>query len=108
MSELEYFQLAGHITEKLDNTAEYEDWLTIQNYVEKIQSSLTKEQIAYISLRDTFNKQHQEKDNLIKYLEDKINNMEIEQETEYRHTKDVGMYFAYQDILERVKNNKYD
>lgn len=48
-----------------------------------------------------------EKQKLIKYLEDKINNQDIENETEYGHARDVGMYFAYQDILERVKSGKY-
>lgn len=44
----------------------------------------------------------------IKYLEDKITNQDIENETEYGHARDVGMYFAYQDILERVKSGKYE
>lgn len=64
MSEEEYSQLAGHITEKLDNTAEYEDWLIIQEHVEELQNSLTKEQIAYINLRDSFNKREQENQQL--------------------------------------------
>lgn len=49
-----------------------------------------------------------EKERLIKYLEDKVNKMNIENETEYGHARDVGMYFAYQDILERIKNNNYE
>lgn len=47
------------------------------------------------------------KNKLIKYLEDKMN-MDIENETEYGHARDVGMFFAYQDILERVKSDKYE
>lgn len=48
-----------------------------------------------------------EKQNLIKYIEDKLN-QGIENETEYGHDRDVGMYFAYQDILERIKSGKYE
>lgn len=52
-------------------------------------------------------KRKQNQENLIKYIEDK-KNQEIENETEYGHARDVGMYFAYQDILERIKNNNYE
>lgn len=64
MSEAEYLQLAGHITEKLDNTAEYENWLTIQDYVDELQSNLTKEQLAYINLKKTFDEQYNENQQL--------------------------------------------
>ncbi len=68
MNEMEYSRLAGHITEKLDNSIEYEDWLIIQEYVDELQSNLTKEQLAYINLRDTFNKLHQENQQLKEQL----------------------------------------
>ncbi len=74
MSEIEYSQLAGHITEKLDNTTEYEDWLIIQNYVEELQGNLTKEQLAYINLKDTFNNLQQDNQQL-KIL---VENLELE------------------------------
>ncbi len=64
MSEAEYLQLARHITEKLDNTAEYEDWLMIQDYVDELQGNLTKEQLAYINLKKTFDEQHNENQQL--------------------------------------------
>ena len=31
----DYLELSGKITEKLDNTAEYENWLIIQDYIEQ-------------------------------------------------------------------------
>ena len=43
MNKEEYLKLAGEITEKLDNTAEYENWLTIQDYIDDLQSQLEKE-----------------------------------------------------------------
>ena len=64
MNETEYLQLAGHITEKLDNTAEYEDWLTIQDYIDELQSNLTKEQLAYMNLKKTFDEQYNENQKL--------------------------------------------
>lgn len=54
------------------------------------------------------------KDNLIEYLEDKINKLKDECAS-YGHTidYDIAEYIdikieVYQDILERVKNNNYD
>lgn len=60
MSETEYLQLAGNITEKLDNTAEYEDWLTIQDYIDDLKSQLLKEQLSYAYLRDSFSEKFEE------------------------------------------------
>ena len=37
----DYKQLAGEITEKLDNTAEYESWLIIQEYFDKLLNNIT-------------------------------------------------------------------
>ena len=33
----EYLKMSAEITEKLDNTAEYESWLIIQEYVDFVQ-----------------------------------------------------------------------
>lgn len=33
----EYIKMSAEITEKLDNTAEYESWLIIQSYVDMVQ-----------------------------------------------------------------------
>lgn len=33
----EYIKMSAEITEKLDNTAEYENWLIIQSYVDIVQ-----------------------------------------------------------------------
>ena len=33
----EYLKMSAEITEKLDNTAEYESWLIIQSYVDMVQ-----------------------------------------------------------------------
>lgn len=33
----DYQKLSGEITEKLDNTSTYENWLIIQEYVDKLQ-----------------------------------------------------------------------
>lgn len=73
MSEEEYLQLAGHITEKLDNTAEYEDWLIIQDYVDDLQSGLVKERLAYINLKKTFDEQYEENQQLKSKLEKQSN-----------------------------------
>ena len=60
MNKEEYLKLAGEITEKLDNTAEYENWLTIQDYIDDLQSQLEKEKsirkeaIEYIKNRCEF------------------------------------------------------
>lgn len=37
----DYKKLAGEITEKLDNTAEYESWLIIQDYVDEFLNYIT-------------------------------------------------------------------
>lgn len=37
----DYKKLAGEITEKLDNTAEYENWLIIQDYFDKLLDYIT-------------------------------------------------------------------
>ena len=39
----DYKKLSGEITEKLDNTAEYENWLIIQEYVDRLQHELEQE-----------------------------------------------------------------
>ena len=50
----DYLQLSGKITEKLDNTAVYENWLIIQEYIDRAQQkveqleSIRKEAIEYV------------------------------------------------------------
>jgi hypothetical protein len=36
----DYLQLSGKITEKLDNTAVYENWLIIQEYIDRAQQKV--------------------------------------------------------------------
>ena len=38
----EYLKMSTEITEKLDNTAEYESWLIIQDYVDFVQQKYEK------------------------------------------------------------------
>ena len=60
----------------------------IHNYVSK-------------SYEDTINELQQEKDNLIKYLENTIKQNE-------KDDKKKQGYNFYQDVLERVRSNNYD
>ena len=39
----------------------------------------------------------------IKWLKEKIEHKDIEQETEYGHARDIGYYFALTDILEKYE-----
>lgn len=48
-------------------------------------------------------KKEKEQQKFIKYLKNKIEHQNIEQETEYGHARDIGYYFALTDILEKYK-----
>lgn len=103
MNEIEYSQLAGHITEKLDKTAEYEDWLIIQDYIENLQSNLIKEQLAYKNLRDTFNekcKQLQQRDEVIEKVR-KRSQLEISASS-YQYEKS----HKQQDLVYKVAHER--
>lgn len=124
MNETEYLQLTGHITEKLDNTAEYEDWLTIQDYVDELQSNLTKEQLAYVNLKKTFDKQYNENQQLksqLKQRDEVINEVKntINKMLTVGYSKGTTGYFStgensefgcrakiILDILDKYKNEE--
>jgi DNA repair exonuclease SbcCD ATPase subunit len=55
----DYKQLAGKITEKLDNTAEYESWLIIQEYFDKLYNHITNLQEELEELREDNYAYHQ-------------------------------------------------
>ncbi len=47
MNKEELNKLCGEITEKLDNTAEYENWLIIQDYIDQ-QDQIIREARKYV------------------------------------------------------------
>lgn len=51
----DYLKLASEITEKLDNTATYESWLIIQEYVDRCQERNQKHKEAIDKLKEDLN-----------------------------------------------------
>lgn len=74
----DYKELSGEITEKLDNTATFESWLIIQEYVDRCQEKNKKykevidKAIAYIQETDCVtwdNSSHEDLLNILKEVE---------------------------------------
>lgn len=106
---------------KIDGDVSYEmayknkyTGVTINSYGEYSKEQMSElckayyERDLYLVSGKELKRLEEEKEKLINYLENKINKMNIENETEYGHARDVGMYFAYQDILEKIRSGKYE
>ena len=64
----DYKKLAGEITEKLDNTAEYESWLIVQDYFDKLLDYIT-------NLEQKVNGLQEERDYLYNKLSSECNRL---------------------------------
>lgn len=80
----------------------------IEDFSEEELKDMFIDCIPVIKLRNERNQLKQEKDNLIRYLEDKINEVKIGGcSCETTNNFEIARK-AYQDILERVRNNNYE
>lgn len=73
MNKEELNKLCGEITEKLDNTAEYENWLIIQDYIDQ-QDQIIREARKYVEKfipvdNDTILMREKQRDYLLEILD---------------------------------------
>jgi hypothetical protein len=101
-------------------TIEFNDEDIKQCKLASVNQNLTSLQSAFLTQH--FNNIEQEKENLIKYLEDKIYSIQPKdcsinffpedgydsEEDMLRANVDYNLLKAYQDILEKVKSGKYE